>query len=79
LDKFIFGVLNTNLFNGNNAKKNLFELKNGIVFHTMKSKENSLIFFQIVQFCGGIGGKTSPRPGNSLPSIAAAPPPPNLL
>ncbi len=31
----------------------------------MYSRPNGGIFCQIAEFCGWIGGKTSPRPGNS--------------
>jgi hypothetical protein len=39
--------------------------KTRFYYITTKSQKNSGIFCQIAKFCGGIGGKTLPRPGIS--------------
>jgi hypothetical protein len=57
-EKLLFGVLNTNLFSENNAKRTCFSSQN-------ENNEKRGIFCQIAEFCRWIGGKTSPRPGNS--------------
>jgi hypothetical protein len=43
----------------------LFVPKTIFYYITTTKTENSGIFCQIAEFCGGTGGKTSPRPGNS--------------
>ena len=64
-EKFLLGVLNTNLFSGNNYKKTSFSSPYKILLHNNKSQKNSRNFCQIAEFCGRIGRKTLPRPGNS--------------
>jgi hypothetical protein len=61
LREILFGVLNTNLFSENNAKRTCFSSQN----ENNEKPENSGIFCQIAEFYGWIGGKTSRRPGNS--------------
>jgi 2-keto-3-deoxy-6-phosphogluconate aldolase len=39
--------------------------KTRFYYITTISQKNSRNFCQIAEFCGGIGGKTSPRPGIS--------------
>jgi hypothetical protein len=40
-DKFLFGVLNTKVFSGKNAKRTCFSSQNEILLHKTKSQKNS--------------------------------------
>jgi hypothetical protein len=64
-EKYLFGVLNTNLFCGNNTKRTSFSSKTRFCYMATKSQKNSGICCKIAEFCGGISEKTSPRPSNS--------------
>jgi hypothetical protein len=55
----------TTFFQPKLRKKPFFVPKTRFYHITTKSQKNSGFFCQIAEFYGGIGGQTSPGPGNS--------------